>query len=293
MRDAWLVVGAAAGFLCLTACSASISCDPNSSDYAECSSFRSGLKQAEDQAARELQRQAETQARQAADQLRAEAEAQARQTAEEARRRAQQAAGDLFRQLPMVGSANPSGQPFRCPGAAFQFPLINGNLGWLYMDERSNGVDPSGDHTGVDVFPPVQDDAADVYPLADGVLKEVNRANHSFEIYYPAQRVTSYMAHVDLKPGLANESSVPASQPLGRLFLQRRNTHLHFSLRETGPWSHYNDQQAPTSRIYPGPMLAQDPSPWFNAKLRDADGLLTPLQSEYPYYRAAYRDFCG
>lgn len=179
------------------------------------------------------------------------------------------------------------GRTFRCPGAAFQFPLIDGNLGWLYADERSNGTDPSGDHTGLDIYPPVLDERAAVYPLADGVLKEVNRARRSFEVHYPRYGVTSYMAHVELNAGLRDDDEVFADQPLGALLFQRGNTHLHFSLKHTGDWNHYNDQ-LPLSRA----GSADDPSDWFNADLNDPDGASTPLHGSYPYYRRPYEEFC-
>jgi hypothetical protein len=183
--------------------------------------------------------------------------------------------------------------PYHCSDAAFQFPLIDGWVGWLYTDTRSNGYDPSGDHTGIDIFPPVQDETSDVYPLAAGILKSVNRENHSTQVYYPDQGVTSYMAHIDLKSGLKDNDLVSPNQPLGNLEFQSGNTHLHFSLKHTGEYMHYNDQQAPTSEIYPGPMLAEDPSDWFNANLNDPNGAESnPYHSEYPYYRRPYQDFC-
>ncbi len=181
---------------------------------------------------------------------------------------------------------------WRCGGAAFRFPLIDGYLGWLYLDKRSYGTDPSGDHTGLDIWPPVRDAQADVYPLANGVLKEVNRARHSFEVYYRDQGVTSYMAHVVLNDGLGNDDSVHADQPLGRLLLQPGNTHLHFSLRHSRDWSHYDDQQGPNRKVNPGPMLAEDPSDWFNANLSDPAGAATPSYHDYPYFRRPYSDFC-
>lgn len=178
-------------------------------------------------------------------------------------------------------------QPFRCPGALFQFPLIDGNVGWLYADHRSIGTDPSGDHTGIDIYPPTLDEQADVYPLADGILKEVNRSRRSFEVYYPESGVTSYMAHVELKTDLGNDDLVWAHEPLGTLQFQRGNTHLHFSLKHTGGWSHYNDQLALNR-----PGSADDPSGWLNAHLNDPEGRATPLFSRYPYYRTPYEHFC-
>ena len=66
------------------------------------------------------------------------------------------------------------------------------------------------------------------------------------------------------------------------------------TMRHTGAWSHYNDQQGPNSSIkeFRGPMLAEDPSDWFNANVRDPDGKATPEYRDYPYYRSPYSDFC-
>src|SRR5688500_10714996 len=50
--------------------------------------------------------------------------------------------------------AHGAGSLSRCLGAAFQFPLIDGNIGWLYLDQRSD--DPSGLHTGIDIYPPIK-----------------------------------------------------------------------------------------------------------------------------------------
>jgi hypothetical protein len=185
-----------------------------------------------------------------------------------------------------------AGSLHRWTGAAFQFPLIDGNIGWLYSDTRSNGTDPSGDHTGIDVYPPTANQAADVYPLAFGYLKEVDRANHSFEVYYPDTGVTSYMAHVNLVGSLGNDSPVYPNQSIGTLLVQNDksggpNTHIHLSVKFTGLWSHYNDQQS----IYTA-GAAQDPSDYFNANLRDHEGTSNPVFSSYPYYRKTYQDFC-
>jgi len=58
--------------------------------------------------------------------------------------------------------------PFRCPGAPFFFPVDTGVIGWLYRDPASIGTDPSGLHSGIDVFAG-GGSGSPIYALADGV----------------------------------------------------------------------------------------------------------------------------
>lgn len=278
----------------LTACVVPY-CDPSVPDSPECRQLKEAQRKQEEELKEAARRQIDEWANEAA----RAAEAEARRAAEDARENFQRwlagrvqdiqdrLSGRSGQDSPQPSPLNVSAERYACSGAVFQFPMVNGNLGWLYADKRSNGKDPSGDHTGLDIYPPVQDAKADVYPLANGVLKEVNRARHSFEVYYPDQGVTSYMAHVDLNDNLKNDDAVRRDRPLGILLLQPGNTHLHFSLKHTGGWSHYNDQ-LPIAQA----GAADDPSDWFNANLRDAEGTSTPLYDEYPYYRRPYSDFC-
>lgn len=183
-------------------------------------------------------------------------------------------------------AAQTAGTVFRCPGAAFQLPIIDGYIGWLYLDKRS--TDPSGLHTGIDIYPPTKDTAVPVYPLADGFLREVNAGHNSTEVFYPAKGVTSYMAHINLAPGLKDGNPVYANQPFATLLIQPGNTHLHFSLKVTGQAAHYNDQQPPLT-----PGAAEDPSDLFNANLKDPDGSSNPADvSSYPPYKRSFESFC-
>src|SRR5205823_401410 len=140
--------------------------------------------------------------------------------------------------LPTLRSVEAAGTLTTCPGAQFQFPIIDGTIGWIYLDPRSKNFDPSQDpsgrhiHSGVDIQPPGGNaDQAEVYPMAGGFLREVGYANPtSLEIYYPAQGVTSYMTHVVLGRGkdgrvlldadgqpLANGARVSPTSPIGHL----------------------------------------------------------------------------
>lgn len=180
--------------------------------------------------------------------------------------------------------------PFRCPGAALQFPVVDGYIGWLYSDVRSIGTDDSYWHTGIDVYPKVRDEQALVYPLARGELHQVNLVPNSTKIYYKDQGITSYLGHIVLDKGLHDGSEVFADKPIGRLLYQPGNTHLHLSMKYTNGWQHYNDQ-ALFDEKHPN-TAADDPSDAFNAYLLDHDGTFNPWQPGYPPYIHPYDHFC-
>jgi hypothetical protein len=185
--------------------------------------------------------------------------------------------------------AQAAGALYSCQGAVFQFPLIDGWVGWLYSDERSIGTDPSHWHTGIDIYPPIQGDTVDVYPLASGYLHQVNWVPNSTKIYYPDQRVTSYMGHIVLNEGLDDGDPVSPDKPIGKLEDLGGNTHLHLSMKYTNSFAHYNDQALFNETHQ---TEADDPSDAFNAYLKDPTGATNRRYSTYPYYRRPYQDFC-
>jgi murein DD-endopeptidase MepM/ murein hydrolase activator NlpD len=126
----------------------------------------------------------------------------------------------------------------RCPSADFIFPVKSGYIGWLYK-EPTNGIDPSGLHSGldfwVDIGTPVMAVATGYVSRGPGFSDIEN--SYNLGIYYPSLGVETYTNNL-LNLQVNKGSTVKAGTVIG--YAGSYGAHFHWSVGI----KEYNDQDS-------------------------------------------------
>lgn len=126
----------------------------------------------------------------------------------------------------------------RCPSADFIFPVKSGYIGWLY-EEPTDGIDPSGLHSGLDFWVAVD---TPVMAVATGYVSRGPKFSdiensYNLGIYYPSLDVETYtnnLINLEVNTG----STVKAGTVIG--YAGSYGAHFHWSVDIKG----YNDQSS-------------------------------------------------
>lgn len=138
--------------------------------------------------------------------------------------------------------------PFRCPTARMSFPVAKGGyIGWIYRDPASIGIDPSGIHSGLDIW---AGNGAKVAAIGTGTVTRLNGTS-GVDVYYPSINLEAYTGHLkNIQIGVG--SSVSAGTVIG----YENGDHIHFSFVVKGGNDQSPNWGATTPHRDPTPYLA-------------------------------------